>query len=120
MKKMVIRLPAKYFDSCARFKGIAEYYEIVAIFNYSKTCYTEVCKVVLHEGRSIDEVPRDKDEDLCEKLVERLEGFLANIWSGLNVNPEAGCERLYERMEEMKRDMPSLFINTPDTVEGAE
>lgn len=64
MKKMIIRLPAKYFDSCARFKGIAEYYEIVAFFNYSKTCYTEVCKVVLHEGRSIDEVPRDNVEDL--------------------------------------------------------
>lgn len=39
MKKMVIRLPSRYFDSCARFEGIAKYYEIVAIFSHSSTCY---------------------------------------------------------------------------------
>lgn len=53
---MIIRIPNYLLDCCAPFAGIAERFEIIGPFNFTKESHTEVCHITLKDGATIDTV----------------------------------------------------------------
>lgn len=51
---MIVRIPNRLLECCAPFAGIAERFEIIGVLKLTHAAYTDVCRITLKEGASID------------------------------------------------------------------
>ncbi len=68
---MIVRIPNYLLDCCAPFAGIAERFEIIDVFNLTQESHTEVCRITLKNGASIDSV---RNEYITDTIVLTREG----------------------------------------------
>lgn len=66
MRKMIVRIPNYLLDCCAPFAGIAERFEIIDVFKLTDLAFTDVCRITLKDGTSIEEV---RNEYVTDTIV---------------------------------------------------
>lgn len=68
---MIVRIPNYLLECCAPFAGIAERFEIIDVFKLTQVAYTDVCRITLKDGATIDGV---RNEYITDTIVLSREG----------------------------------------------
>lgn len=64
MRKMTVRASGSIFQCCVPLASIVDRLEVISIFNFTPTTHTEVCKITLKDGMSIQSLKGDFITDL--------------------------------------------------------